>query len=81
MKKLVSGGGIASLYRGMLPRTVRLCGAFFVCLMVRDAAIEYKTQQACGKEGILSGAVEIAAAGVPVVATSSSDDSGKGTER
>ena len=42
IQKLVHEGGIASLYRGMVPRTVRLCGAFFVCLMVRDAAIELK---------------------------------------
>jgi solute carrier family 25 2-oxodicarboxylate transporter 21 len=43
--KLVRQGGIASLYRGIVPRTVRLCGAFFVCLMVRDAAIEFKTKR------------------------------------
>jgi hypothetical protein len=46
MKKLVQSGGIASLYRGMMPRTVRLCGAFFVCLVVRDAAVEFKTNRA-----------------------------------
>lgn len=46
MQTLLQEGGIASLYRGMLPRTVRLCGAFFVCLMVRDAAIEIKTRHA-----------------------------------
>jgi hypothetical protein len=75
MKKLVSGGGIASLYRGMFPRTVRLCGAFFVCLMVRDAAIEYKTQCAHNNQGMFLGVAELAPAGVtpPVVATSASD--------
>ena len=42
MRTLVATHGISSLYRGMIPRTVRLCGAFFVCLLVRDAAIHYK---------------------------------------
>jgi hypothetical protein len=40
MQTLVRVGGISSLYRGMVPRTVRLCGAFFVCLMVRDGAMK-----------------------------------------
>jgi solute carrier family 25 2-oxodicarboxylate transporter 21 len=44
--KLVREGGIASLYRGIIPRTARLCGAFFVCLMVRDAVITFKTRSA-----------------------------------
>jgi hypothetical protein len=48
--KLVRQGGIASLYRGMLPRTARLCGAFFVCLMVRDAAVEFKTRRSYKKD-------------------------------
>lgn len=43
--KLLASGGIASLYRGMVPRTVRLCGAFFICIMVRDLAVEYKTSR------------------------------------
>uniref|UniRef100_A0A7S2AAG0 Mitochondrial carrier protein n=1 Tax=Trieres chinensis TaxID=1514140 RepID=A0A7S2AAG0_TRICV len=43
--KLVRTGGIASLYRGIIPRTVRLCGAFFVCMMIREGAIEYKTSK------------------------------------
>lgn len=42
IQNLVREGGIASLYRGMIPRTARLCGAFFVCLMIRDAAITFK---------------------------------------
>lgn len=86
MRTLMSTGGIASLYRGMLPRTVRLCGAFFVCLMVRDAAIEYKTTQCWAHHhdgGLLSGAAVIAAGlessstattSAPVVATSSSEE-------
>jgi hypothetical protein len=44
IQNLVREGGIASLYRGIIPRTARLCGAFFVCLMVRDAAITFKTR-------------------------------------
>jgi hypothetical protein len=43
ISKLMQKGGIASLYRGMIPRTVRLCGAFFVCIMVQDFAIDFKT--------------------------------------
>jgi solute carrier family 25 (mitochondrial 2-oxodicarboxylate transporter), member 21 len=75
MRTLMSTGGIASLYRGMLPRTVRLCGAFFICLMVRDAAIEYKTQRA-HEQGLLLGAASIAAGleSAPVVATSSAEE-------
>eukprot|EP00529_Nitzschia_sp_RCC80_P029882 CAMPEP_0113496394 /NCGR_PEP_ID=MMETSP0014_2-20120614/30099_1 /TAXON_ID=2857 /ORGANISM="Nitzschia sp." /LENGTH=317 /DNA_ID=CAMNT_0000390315 /DNA_START=110 /DNA_END=1063 /DNA_ORIENTATION=+ /assembly_acc=CAM_ASM_000159 len=42
--KLTKDGGVSSLYRGMIPRTVRLCGAFFICLMVRDAAVGWKTR-------------------------------------
>jgi hypothetical protein len=53
MKTLVSTGGIASLYRGMVPRTFRLCGAFFVCLMVRDVAIEFKTRLALEEEAAM----------------------------
>lgn len=44
MRVLVREGGIGNLYRGMVPRTFRLCGAFFVCLMVRDVAVEVKTR-------------------------------------
>jgi solute carrier family 25 2-oxodicarboxylate transporter 21 len=49
--KLMQKGGIASLYRGMIPRTVRLCGAFFVCLMVRDFAIDFKTRRSDSDRG------------------------------
>ena len=45
ISRLMLDEGVASLYRGFLPRTVRICGATFVCLMVRDAAIELKTRQ------------------------------------
>ena len=43
MLKLMTDSGVGSLYRGFVPRTIRLCGAFFVCTMVRDLAIEAKT--------------------------------------
>ena len=46
IRELVANhGGISSLYRGMIPRTTRLCGAFFVCLCVRDAFVSYKEKQ------------------------------------
>mmetsp|Transcript_1628 Transcript_1628/g.4460 ORF Transcript_1628/g.4460 Transcript_1628/m.4460 type:complete len:308 (-) Transcript_1628:80-1003(-) len=46
--KLLEQGGVASLYRGVVPRTVRLCGAFFVCVMVQDAAMQWKTDRVGG---------------------------------
>ena len=46
MPKLVAEGGIPSLFKGMVPRTFRLCGAFFVCMTLQDMAIGYKTEQA-----------------------------------
>jgi solute carrier family 25 (mitochondrial 2-oxodicarboxylate transporter), member 21 len=77
MKTLMNTGGIGSLYRGMLPRTVRLCGAFFVCLVVRDAAIEYKTQYA-HEQGLFPGTDDIVAGlettANPVVATSPTEE-------
>jgi hypothetical protein len=76
MKQLVQSGGIGSLYRGMMPRTVRLCGAFFVCLMVRDAAIEWKTQHANQQEvQSLVGTIHIAKDTSGVVTATSPTDS------
>jgi len=74
MKKLMRTGGIGSLYRGMLPRTVRLCGAFFVCLVVRDAAIEFKTQRAY-EHGMLTVGVPVGHETPVVTATSPSSSS------
>lgn len=45
LPKLMNEGGIPSLYKGGMARTVRLCGAFFVCMSLRDMAIDYKTSQ------------------------------------
>ena len=44
LPQLLADGGVPSLYRGGLARTVRLCGAFFVCMTVRDMAIDYKNR-------------------------------------
>lgn len=43
---LKEGGGVGRLYNGAVPRTVRICGAFFVCMSFRDMAIEWKTREA-----------------------------------
>jgi solute carrier family 25 (mitochondrial 2-oxodicarboxylate transporter), member 21 len=43
MPKLISQGGIPSLFKGLVPRTFRLCGAFFVCMTLQDLAIGYKS--------------------------------------
>jgi hypothetical protein len=32
------------MFKGALPRTVRICGAFFVCMSLRDVATDYKTR-------------------------------------
>jgi len=44
MAKLLQEGGIPSLFKGVVPRTFRLCGAFFVCMTLQDWAIGYKSQ-------------------------------------
>jgi solute carrier family 25 (mitochondrial 2-oxodicarboxylate transporter), member 21 len=83
MKMLLNTGGIGSLYRGMLPRTFRLCGAFFVCLVVRDAAFEYKSRDA-HEQDLFTGASSVAAgletASTPIVATSSTKEYASSTE-
>lgn len=43
LPKLVAEGGVRALYRGGAARTARVCGAFFVCMTIRDYAIDYKT--------------------------------------
>ena len=45
LPKLMAEGGIPSLYKGGMARTVRLCGALFVCMSIRDLAIDYKTSR------------------------------------
>jgi 4-hydroxy-L-threonine phosphate dehydrogenase PdxA len=32
------------MFRGALPRTMRICGAFFICMSLRDVATDYKTR-------------------------------------
>lgn len=34
--------GIQSMFRGFIPRTVRVCGAFFVCMTLREMTIRWK---------------------------------------
>ncbi len=36
-------GGVSALFKGLIPRVTRICGAFFVCMTLRDIAIDYKT--------------------------------------
>ena len=44
LPRLVREGGVKSLYQGGLARTLRLCGAFFVCMTLREKAIDFKTE-------------------------------------
>jgi solute carrier family 25 (mitochondrial 2-oxodicarboxylate transporter), member 21 len=77
IKALMNTGGIGSLYRGILPRTVRLCGAFFVCLVVRDSAIECKTRYT-NEQRLFPGAASLEAESetnaTPAAATSSKEE-------
>lgn len=41
-----STGGVGALYRGGLPRTLRLCGAFFIVGSLRDYAEQWKAARA-----------------------------------
>ena len=43
LPRLISEGGVRSLYQGGLARTLRLCGAFFVCMTLREKAIDFKS--------------------------------------
>ena len=43
LPKLYKDGGVRAFYRGGAARTVRVCGAFFVCMTIRDYAVDYKT--------------------------------------
>lgn len=40
-------GGLSSLFVGLIPRVTRICGAFFICMSLRDMAITYKTTYHC----------------------------------
>jgi len=41
---LLNTEGVSSLYRGFVPRTVRICGAFFACTTIQDQAIKLKSE-------------------------------------
>mmetsp|Transcript_62391 Transcript_62391/g.75086 ORF Transcript_62391/g.75086 Transcript_62391/m.75086 type:complete len:281 (+) Transcript_62391:81-923(+) len=43
---LINEGGIPSLFKGYISRTVRICGAFFVCMSIREYALDIKTESA-----------------------------------
>jgi len=42
-QKLYKNEGFQAFFRGVVPRTVRTCGAFFICTTVRELAIDTKT--------------------------------------
>jgi len=42
--KLFKNEGFPAFFRGALPRTLRTCGAFFICTTVREFAIDTKTE-------------------------------------
>ena len=42
---LLDQGGVASLFKGLIPRVARNCGAFFICMTLRDKAIDFTTEQ------------------------------------
>ena len=44
-KVLYMERGWNSLFVGVLPRTIRLCGAFFICTIIREMAIDTKTER------------------------------------
>ena len=52
LRRLVNEGGIRSLYQGGLARTTRLCGAFFICMSIREKAIDFKTERSVGNSGL-----------------------------
>jgi hypothetical protein len=43
---LIRERGISSLFNGMIPRTIAICGSFFVCMTLQDLATEFKTRRA-----------------------------------
>lgn len=44
-KVLYTERGWNSLFVGVIPRTIRLCGAFFICTIIREMAIDTKTER------------------------------------
>lgn len=49
LPRLIREGGIRSLYQGGLARTLRLCGAFLVCMTLREKAIDFKSSSAASE--------------------------------
>jgi len=45
LPKLYRQYGLAGMYKGGVPRTMRTCGAFFIVSMLREKCIDYKTMQ------------------------------------
>jgi|Transcript_29672 hypothetical protein len=43
LPRLYEEGGISAFFRGCIPRTVRVCGAFFIVASMREGLIQYKT--------------------------------------
>ena len=46
MPTLVRESGVTSLFRGGAARALRNCGAFYICMSLREMAIDFKTVQA-----------------------------------
>ena len=46
MITLYNEQGIQSMFRGAIPRTVRVCGAFFICMSLNEMAIRWKNNLA-----------------------------------
>ena len=47
---LVKESGVTSLFRGGAARALRNCGAFYICMSLREKAIDYKTAGENGEE-------------------------------
>eukprot|EP00978_Attheya_sp_CCMP212_P031418 scaffold118654_cov45-Attheya_sp.AAC.2 len=45
LPKLLLEGGIQNMFKGVVPRMVRICGAFFICMSFREMAMDYKTSR------------------------------------
>lgn len=58
LPKLWGESGLARLYNGGLPRTIRTCGAFFIVSTIREQCIQYKAKQLAVEQRILEGELE-----------------------
>ena len=75
-------GGFASLYKGLAPRLVRNCGAFFIVMSIREMAVEYKTAvEEKEQEGHLyARSKAVVSAGATVIACSAASATTRETE-